>query len=278
VTLNLTCCLSSPPPNLEYYWRINRITDPDEDARFEDKCGPLVLVFMIIVVCSVAIIISINRFSWSHYHMLDRKAGGGGSSTTFAQAPLAQPQQQQQQQQPQQLQLQQPSSGFGGPRSTLMIMQTNDTAGSMAPLWGVVVFCCCMSMAIVITSRSPVLIEWRRRLRHQLQGVRAGDDEDDGLMGSEGTASWGKAKGEAGGAAGYGSAAAGYGTAMASDVPAFETAGPPRAAAAVSVSGGGFRRVPHADALQQRWDQMVATMMPDGRARLRTSSIPFTIV
>lgn len=27
-----------------YYWRISRITSPDENARFEDTVGPLILV------------------------------------------------------------------------------------------------------------------------------------------------------------------------------------------------------------------------------------------
>jgi uncharacterized membrane protein YidH (DUF202 family) len=56
----------------QYFWRISRITDPDEDARFEDKYGPLILVSMIIIVCSVAIVISIQRFSWTHFSMATR--------------------------------------------------------------------------------------------------------------------------------------------------------------------------------------------------------------
>jgi hypothetical protein len=250
----------------QYYWRINRITDPDEDARFEDKFGPLFLVFMVIVVCSVAIMISINRFSWSHYSALikEHEGGAGGAVPTAGDAPAAGAPvvyaQQQQQQQPQQ---------FGG-RSSMMLRQTN-TGVRLGPLsWGIAGFCCSATIAIMVTSQSPLFVMFRRQLWHQVQGVRAGDDEDELLLGSSmGAYSWSGADG--GGVAGYGSA-------KASDVPAFEAARPPPASAVV-VSGGAFQRLPHANAVRQRWDRVVATMMPEGRARLRTSpQVPYGLV
>ena len=257
----------------QYYWRISRITDPDEDARFEDKFGPLVLVFMIICVCSVAIVISINRFSWGNFSLrgaptgkASKKGGAGDAGGAALSTPTATASDahattaKYAQEQP---------IEFGGPRSSLMLLQT-DSGLRLGPLsWAIAAFCWSTSFAILLTSQSPLFVLFRRRLWRQLQGVHAGDDEDAGLLGSSmGSASWGKMK--------VGGGAAGYGSAEPSDVPAFEAVCRPPAAA-VSVSGGSLQRLPRASAEERRWDRMVATMLPEGRSRLHADRVPFHV-
>ena len=282
----------------QYFWRINRITDPDEDARFEDKFGPIILVGMIIIVCSVAIVISINRFSWgmvTHRVSHGQNSGGqGAAGPAPAQGSVimyGQQQQQQQQQSPgpgpgpqqqkrqQQQDLVQPALQAGDPKSNLMLLQT-DSGPRLGPvLWSITLLSCGVVLAILIFSKHPLFAAFRRNLRRELRGERAGEDceeeEDEGLL--------------RGGMMGVvPRPASGYGSAAASSVPAFEAARPPpgaaaaaAAAAAVSVSGGGsFRRLPPANALQQRWDNIVATMLPDGPQRLHTATaqMPFGVV
>ena len=278
----------------QYFWRISRITDPDEDARFEDKYGPLILVSMIIIVCSVAIGISIQRFSWTHFSMATRAESkkhvappgpftmsilaSGAAKTAQAASPqfgimaATNAQQQQQQQhnmppaQPSPVEYVEPPLQFGGPKSGMILLQIQPSV--RAASWAVVVFCSSMTGAVMLTSRSPLFVAFRQQLR----GAHACGDEEAGLLGSYGGGGWSMPRSD------WGGEAVSYGSAGASSVPAFEAAvpapkGAAAAAAGVSVSAGGFRRLLHADAAKRRWDQMVAVMLPEGR-RMHSSQIP----
>ena len=232
---------------------------------------------MIITVCSVAIMISINRFSWSHFALYTSKkakraaaaaaAQQAQAATSITTAPQSAPQEQQTQQFT-------ATSGFGGPRSTMVLMETDGGLPRMA--WGIVAFCSVLFFAVVLTSQSPLFVAVRRRTWQRLRGEREGveeEEEDEGLLSdSKGSASWGAAEG------------AGYGSAQASNVPTFQqatfqpAAGSKQPAVTVSVSGGGFRRNPHANAVRQRFDHMVATMLPDGPPRLHNPGIPLSVL
>jgi hypothetical protein len=235
---------------------------------------------MIITVCSVAIMISINRFSWGHFALYTKKAKRAAAAAAAEQAqaatsittaaPQAAPQQQQTQQYSS-------MSGFGGPRSTMVLMETDGGLPRMA--WGIVAFCSVLFFAVVLTSQSPLFVAFRRRTWQRLRGEREGveeEEEDEGLLSdSKGSASWGVAEG---------CSAAGYGSAQPSNVPTFQqatfqpAAGSKQPAVTVSVSGGGFRRSPHANAVRQRFDHMVATMLPEGPQRLHTAAIPLAVM
>jgi uncharacterized membrane protein YidH (DUF202 family) len=236
----------------QYYWRINRITDPDEDARFEDKFGPLFLVFMIIVVCSVAILISINRFSWERFAVTPHN--------DKAQTPLAS-----HQAQAEPLQL-------GGPRGSLMLRQTSSGLRLGVLPWVVAAFVC-LSAAAIVTSQSPGFTAFRQHMWGQLLGSHAGTHEGEPLLGgSKKDDGW--VAGDAGG-----SAAGSYGSAEVSGVVAWQPAEPPPDVA-ITISGDHVcRRLPHVGAEQQRWDQIVATVLPEERrTRLHASNVPLNIV
>ena len=152
----------------QYYWRISRITDPDEDARFEDKFGPLFLVGMIIIVCSVAILISVERFSWSKFSLQH-------SATAAA-----------------------PQGSYNGPRSSLMRHESD--VGLRVGVGLVAIAAIVLFLVLLCTCQSHGFVAFRRHLWRQLGG-EMGPDEGDGLL----AGGKGGGKEEAGREASYGS-------------------------------------------------------------------------
>lgn len=257
----------------QYYWRISRITDPDEDARFEDKFGPLVLVAMIIIVCSVAIVISINRFSWGSFDVRDhdkKKDGGVASSSGAMPLALAASAISQQQSQQQVLAAQPQPIPFGDPKTSLMLRQTDSGVRLGLLSWSIAGFCCATVVLVLTRSQLPVFVVFRRnfgkQLHHHEQAMEV--NEEEGLLGgSKEAASWGKQA--------VGDCGPSYGSAKPSDVPLFDNA--IVVSASADTSGGAFRRLPHGSAAERRWELKVATMLPEGRSRMRASPIPFAI-
>ena len=250
----------------QYYWRISRITDPDEDARFEDKFGPLVLVFMIIVVCSVAIGISVNRFNWSHFIHRGAAPAIIAASDNGSDAPP---------------QVYTQSVQFGGPKSSIMLLQASSQSGvHLAPLsWAVAGFCICMFATVLVTSRSPLFVAYRRRVWRQLRGEHAGqlsEEEDYGLLQTskyEAALSRGSGLAQQGSAGGYGTGQAGaalaYSKPAAADAHVVDVPEP----AAPSPRAGA-----DAAAEQRRWEQLCAINLPADRVRLHASQVPFDMV
>jgi hypothetical protein len=208
---------------------------------------------MIILVCSVAIVISVNRFSWSGI------LGHGTAAAPVAPTGPTHPVVAQEQPQPQ----------FSGPHSSV-IMLRSDMYMRLGPVWLAVaaLLLCLFAVALVATSKAPALVAFRRQLRQQVRGALAGGDDREPESGKGGDNKVG-ASGEKPDAP-HG---AGYGSAQPSDVPAFEPAGSPGDDEAAAV--GGFQRLPRANVVRRRWDHMVARMMPeDARSRLHTTQFP----
>jgi SPX domain protein involved in polyphosphate accumulation/uncharacterized membrane protein YidH (DUF202 family) len=243
----------------QYYWRISRITDPDEDARFEDKFGPLVLVFMIIVVCSVAIGISVNRFNWSHFiHP------GSASAPAKVAAQSSDHHQQQQQEGGGNQGVQ-----FSGPKSSVMLMQAGVQPGMHLAVvsWAVAGLCVCIFATMVVASRAPLFVAYRRHVWRQLRGEHAGqlsEEEDYGLLAScKYEAALNREQ--------QGAAAGSYGTGEVSASLAYKP--PPLEAHVVDVVEAAPSPRAEADAAaeQLRWEQLCAINLPTDRVRLHTS-------
>ena len=244
----------------QYYWRISRITDPDEDARFEDKFGPLVLVFMIIVVCSVAIGISVNRFNWSHFihpsAPATTVAADGSDGHRQQQAPQGSAQ----------------GVQFSGPKSSVMLMQASGGPGMHLALisWAVAGFCVCVFATTVAVSRAPLFVAYRRHVMRQLSGEHAGqlsEEEDYGLLQSS------KYEAINGGLLQQGSSGS-YGTGQ--DDAALAYKPPPPEAHVVDVVEAA--QSPRAAAAEQlRWEQLCAINLPADRVRLHASQVPIAV-
>jgi hypothetical protein len=209
----------------------------------------------------------VNRFNWSHF--IHRGAA--------AQAMIAASDSNGSGNSPPQVYSQ--SVQFGGPKSSIMLLQASSPSGvHLAPLsWAVAGFCIAMFATVVVTSRSPLFVAYRRRVWRQLRGEHAGqqsEEEDYGLLQSskyEAALSRGAGLAQQGGAGGYGTGEAGAALAYAKP--------PPADAHVVDVPAAPSPRAgADAAAEQRRWEQLCAINLPADRVRLHASQVPIGVV